>query len=231
MNMKQLAFFMLLCNCLFGQERKFDFSISAVPLVSDNFLKGAGNTTKEYLANIRAREIGRIGFASQMLVRYRMNKRFYIQSGIGYLNSGYISDKVKLVPAVPDPTFPTYRLSSFNQHSITVPLLLQYYFNTTKNRFYLVGGFTPSFSVNAYDKSTLIYEGKSDITTKYDLTKSTRRVNLIGMLGVGYQRTVSSHLDLFIQPAVSLNLFSTFKSDFIIRHNYSLGLGVGVIFH
>ncbi len=187
------------------------------------------NISKVYLDQKKDEVIGKFGFSINGLVRYKLNQKVNFQTGIGYVKNGINEKTVKLTPAVPDSTLPTYGRYSFVQHSITVPLLLQYYFSTTKNKFYLIGGVTPTFSFKSYDNYTLTYLNGNETTSKTDVSSKVRNLNLGAALGFGYQYKLNNKIDMFVQPNFNINLLGIYKNTDLSRYIYSYGLTIGCI--
>lgn len=243
--MKNLPLFLLLLLPLFalaqnsrhqaGDFQKTEWSAYVSP---DYTYRRLVNTTNDpsldtLIDHRNNREQAKLGLSAGLSFGYRLNARFGLETGLSYVNRGYVAAKMEMnYPNSVDPFYgfvkgaddaPTdYRVIR-HFHYLGLPLLVNYRSGSGPWQFFTRLGLVIDFPT-AYSATVVFYQEDQIIDRQYDGTSwFSSRIGMTGLFSAGVAYRLNQHSSLRAVP--------TFRYDFvpalptpIAGHYYNAGL-------
>lgn len=177
-----------------------------------------------------ADEIPKYGFTAGATIRYYVNKRFTLESGIVYSDKGEKTKKRTLTWAIPESSFPTHSVTTYHYRFFELPLALNYYFQLSRFRFYIATGASVNIFLERKTTIELIYgnSNKSRSSSSADLGFKKITYSVLASCGMDY--SFNKRLTLNIEPRYRGALSSILENDKAGDYLYSVGIGIGVYY-
>lgn len=219
---------LLMFNELYSQESRFDIGILGSIGISDRMFISDGTIPDGIKDQFSKTEKPKLGFEFGVLVEYKVSNSIGIQSGMRYVEWGYKSEKRVLDFGFPNPsTGVEIQSGSINQY-IELPMKFIYYLNSEKSRWFFNIGYFPSINLKNYNTSKLFSDSGTEKTKEEDTSTSYRGLNLIGEIGIGWEKTLSQKLSLFINPTFKIQSFGISSNAALNRRLLFYGVSIGV---
>ena len=175
-------------------------------------------------------EIPKFGFTTGLNLLMRLDRKLDLESGIFYSNKGYKTQKQNLFWLDNNKDVPVNYQVIYTYQYFDIPLKLNYYFITSRIRFFLTSG----ISLNIFNRQQIKLKleeangNRSSSLSQNDLGFSS--VNLELLTGVGMFYTLSDRMHLKVQPIYRTSLTSLTSSTMINEKLYSIGVDIGFYF-
>lgn len=175
-----------------------------------------------------ADEKPKYGFTAGITIRYVVNKRLALRSGIVYSDKGEKTKRQSLTWTASEPSsFPTHGVTTNHYRFFELPLALNYYFSLPKFRFYITMGGSFNIFLDRTTTIKLTYQNgdKSKSMSSADL--GFRKITYSVMAGCGMDYRFNKRFMLNVEPSYRRALSSILQNDHAGDYLYSLGVNVG----
>jgi hypothetical protein len=188
------------------------FSIGALLSPNSSYRMLQYTASHDWLATRRnSNEVQAFGFSSGLDLRWQLNDRIALASGLFYAARGYKTKTAALHWQSASAEFAECSWTKFEYRFIRIPLHVIYSIGKPK-RFYLVGGPSANFLLT---RATKIYSSFTDHTTSRSDNQdiSFTPVQLSVSSGVGFRYPLSERLVIEAEPAFNWFLSSANGND------------------
>lgn len=221
----KIFIFLLIPFGVFGQKasiRKIAIGLSFMPDISFRTLKYKGSN--ELASKIRNLETWKFSYSAGLNIRYNLNKRVAVQTGILYSSQVYQTKFQSLNWSTPNNEYPNQSKTVFNFNYLELPLNLNYNFieNSGLN-FYGIIGLSSSIFIS---KQTKIVSKFNNETTSQSNTKyhGYSRFNLLANIGFAISYKLSKRFKIIAEPKFQHSLNSITVSLDAKEHLYNAGI-------
>ena len=216
-----------------SKPKKFSFGVNFSPDYSYRRLY-SNNPDHDFLINqLNDWEEPAFGFTTGLSVRYLVNKKFELESGLQYSDKTFKLDVTKDDFEIPDnglyqlddPAIPERLTTNYHYYFLGVPLKLNYYFLQKRIRIYLTTGVSADFFLDTKSKTTSIYRDRTETIEHNDNGGDYNKINLTGLAGFGIETALFQKIGIHIEPIFRYSLMPI--HDFMGKENlYSAGLNI-----
>jgi hypothetical protein len=209
--MKRIAILILtilLCTKTFNQEKVTSIGIEFSPTIrslygnSNGFIENSG-----------------LGYSAGLNLKYNVNKRLSIISGIAYEKKGAISDSLVKNQ---DGVILGNTMYKMDYNYLVLSVLGS--ITIVNENLYLVSGPFLAYLINRTDKTNSVADIPGE---KINLTENSKRIDFGWTIGIGYHIKISEKTDFDLGIRENLGFINTSKGDQTIKTN-SIGIRVGL---
>lgn len=209
-------------------ENRFNLGLTFTPCLSDYILVNDGTIPKEVVSVYKDIEIPKLSWYSYIYAQYRLTSRIKMQMGLGWFSTGNKDKKLALRFAAPEPGDPEYHQTIRIQENIILPIMIRYYFMKQRNSLFTSCGIIPSFYIAQKEKSIIWYKDGKKRNVAHIAHPEYRRTNLRYTFGIGYEKSLSRKLNMFVMPSFDADLFEVLKKTPINRKGICFSLNIGL---
>jgi opacity protein-like surface antigen len=190
------------------------------------------SSSNEFIAKLRNNdERFRFGFTTGVNLRYRLNDKILIESGVLYSNTGFQTKEKELSWATPSANLANKTKTVFVFKTLALPVKANYSINISKLQTYLTAGV--SFNYLLRRKTTVIdyfAAGNSNKTSdNQNIGFKPFSFSFIGGFGINYP--VSHRLFLNIEPVYRQGVSSVNTDKSSAEYLYSAGINASVFYN
>ncbi len=210
-----------------AQESKFNIGGSIFPHLSSRILvnDNAPNGLEEVTIDISA---GRVALSGNIFIAYEFSPKALLSIGLGYINFGERTQRIDLIPAMPDPAIPNQIRFINTYHNVEIPVNFQFYLTP---KLYANGGASGIINITNTAKSIGYFEdGSVDRTSATDNSIGFRRLNATINLGFGIDLIQNENLNFFIGPYAQYTILGLAQKASLNRKFLSTGFSTGIHF-
>lgn len=139
------------------QAQNFQFGLSLQPALTNNLIHNDGTVPKAVEDLYKSIESKTFGYSGYLFSQYKLSLKADLRIGAGYSKTGYVTNRVKLIYAQPEPSAPESIVFAYSHHDIIIPILFKYNLTRLKNTFYVIGGLTPQIKLTRSKTITMKY--------------------------------------------------------------------------
>jgi len=227
----QWLFILLLLPLLSSaQESRFSIGIQVNPGVSDRMFISDGSPGVVFVEEVFSKiEKSTFGYDAGVIVEYKINEKFRLQSGVNYVKWGYESDRRSLFFTFePEPTLPEATKNEGENTYLEIPLSLSYHLNFKQGSLFFLLGSSMAYNLKNTNKMILFYPDRTEVSEADDEMAEFRKINFTNQLGIGLERTLNSTFSVFIMPNFKIQTFAIAKDVPLNRRLFFYGVSFGV---
>lgn len=216
-----------------NQQKSFVFGFSFSPDYTYRTLK----TDIDDMGFIDMRdelESARFGFTTGLSVKYILNHRWVLESGLQYADRG---DKIEtedtdyIFPEDgSDPFVPEKSKSINHYYYLGVPLKANFYLVNKNVKVFLSAGLSFDFFSGSKVKQVYTYEGETIKSSYSEENVDFNGINYVGLAGFGVEYAINNKLELRLEPIVRYSFSSLTTYTDIKTYLYSAGINFAVYF-
>lgn len=226
-----------------SKQSRFSFGVSFSPDYTYRNFRTGDEKLDNIVGDMDDIESPRFGFTTGLACKYQFSRRFALESGILFSDKGdkvemsneyWISPDDLIDPGFtgPDPAIPNELKMKYHHYYIGIPLKVNYFLVDKKLKVFLSGGFSTDFYINTTVKSVYTLEGEEHKDTSHPEDDDFKKVNFVGLAGVGIEYPISSNFSLRFEPIYRYSFTQMVEEGAIDldTHLYSIGVNFAIYF-
>lgn len=225
MNYLPFLLLLLFCQGAQAQSKPFQFGFFAGPNLSNTLQtnNNGGPVFGDW-------ENNKLGYGVSVFAEHYIHSRIAVRMGIGYANTGSRISKRMLVFAMPEPNMPEAVQFNFVVTDFFTPMHLRFNLNKAKCKWFLVGGFSPTFKVARKTVTKLWYaDSHKERRSVTDNITEFRDMNVNTVAGFGCDFRLGQKIHVIIQPTFDLNLWGITRQASLNQRGLAAGLNIGAL--
>jgi hypothetical protein len=179
-------------------------------------------------------ESPRLGFTTGVVARYRLKKRWIVESGIQFSDKGnkyefddFVSLDDLISPGhIEDPLIPEKITEKYHYSYWGIPAKLNYYFFQKKINMFVSAGVSTDFFLSGKRNSVIKFRDRTEKETS-EMDEDFNKVSFSGLAGFGMETRISNLLQLQVAPVFRYS-FTPLVDAPLKEHPWSFGLNVSV---
>lgn len=219
------------------KPKKISFGINFSPDYSYRRLH-SNNPDHDFVINqLNDWEEPAFGYTTGLSVRYLVNKKFELESGLQFSDKTFNLDIDRDDFETPDnglyqpddPAIPERLTTNYHFYYLEVPFKLNYHFYQKRIRMYVSAGVSADFAIDTKSKTTMKYRDRTESIERSNNGGDYNKICLSGLVGFGAETALFKRFGIRIEPVFRYS-FSPID-DFMENENlYSAGLNL-VLFY
>lgn len=220
------------------KPKKFSFGVNFSPDYSYRSLH-SNNPDYDFLINqLNDWEVPAFGYTTGLSVRYLVNKRFELESGLQFSDKTYNFDIDKDDFEIPDngfyqpddPAIPDRSITKNYFYYLGVPIKLNYYFFQKRIRMYVTAGVSTEFLLDDKSKSFMKFSDGTEIQKNFENDYDYNKISLTGLAGFGAEFNLYQRFGIRVEPVFRYS-FTPLIDELMKVNLYSAGLKLVLFYH
>ncbi|HEY0679921.1 MAG TPA: hypothetical protein VGD17_16670, partial [Chitinophagaceae bacterium] len=164
-------------------------------------------------------------------VNYKINDRFFLESGLVYSNIGYKTKSSDLEWIDQNNAYAVRSFTSYHHQFINVPVKLNYTFKGKRLKFFAGAGISVNRFIGTKTSITREYEnGQKKTRSSRTQLLGTNSMNLSAIVSSGLNYQVSDRLYFKLEPVLRRSLTSIGHNSNSREYYYSIGINSALMY-
>ncbi len=217
--------------------KKFSFGVNFSPDYSYRRLH-SNNPDHDFVINqLNDWEEPAFGYTTGLSVRYLVNKKFELESGLQFSDKTFKLDIDRDDFETPDnglyqpddPAIPERLTTNYHFYYLGVPVKLNYHFYQKRMRMYVSAGVSADFAIDTKSKTTMKYRDRTESIERNNNGGDYNKICLSGLAGFGAETALFKRFGIRIEPVFRYS-FTPMVDDPMKEYLYSAGLNVAIFY-